>query len=191
MEIGREKVVLAAVVLAAALGALLVDRLIVTDAERVESAIRAMAEAVSRSDMEAVFTHVSEEYADPEMPLPALRALAEAFFRSHDRTLARVRDVEVQVGGGLATAMVAVMTRNERGDLYGGSLWQVEFVEEGDGAWRVTRVIPLRFRGREVNGWEDVREAVGFWGGGSPPRERGVGLGRRRGAVEVSARLGR
>ena len=162
MEIRREKIVLVAVVLVAVFGALLVDWLIVTDSERVESAIGAMAEAARRADVEAVFTHVSEEYADTEMPLSALRALAEEFFRRYDGVVVRLRDVRVRVMGGLATAVVAVGTRNERADLYGSSLWQVEFVKEEDGAWRVTRIIPLRFGGREINGWGDVREAGGF-----------------------------
>lgn len=162
MVITQEKVVLLLIVVAAVAGALLLDRLVVTESERVEKVIEEMAAAVERADADGILARVSGNYAGADMPVGALRELAEAFFEQHGQLSVTLSDVRVEVAGTLATAQVAVRVYSQGSESYGRSRWEIDLLKEPDGEWGVIRITPVQLEEVEIADWGDLRRYGGF-----------------------------
>ncbi len=157
MVLTRHHLIVALVLTCVVAGAVIVDWLVVTDRERIEGVIEDMASAVERSDTAALFEHVSPGYREQGMSPASLRILLEMFFRMYGPVRVNVRETRVTREGNLATVRVTVGAVSEaRADVSGRSVWEVSMRKETDGVWRVTRIVPVRIRGRDVSGWDDV-----------------------------------
>ncbi|MBW3543662.1 MAG: nuclear transport factor 2 family protein [Planctomycetes bacterium] len=140
---------------AAAAGVYFVEALIVTEAERVEAAVLAIASAYQRGDLEETLSYVAEDAAD-------IRSLIESSLRFYEvKDDLRITDLSVTMGAEGEQALAhfrANATIVSRADNYRGShpsRWHVTWRRE-DGRWKVVAVQPLHV----VSG-----EPIGFPGG--------------------------
>ncbi len=140
---------------------LVVDRLVVTEKERVERAVEGLRDSVARADLRAFGEMISPGYGDESFSAEALLGAAAKFFERHGPLALTVRDMRVTVSGPSAAARASVTARSEHG-YWGRSEWQADFRKERDGQWRVVRLTPLRFGGKEAGGWGDVLRGAGL-----------------------------
>jgi len=162
MTLTRERLVLIGVVVVAALAGLLIELAVVTDRERIERVIGEMAEAAARADVPRLFAYVSEDYSDRDISRDALRVLTDAVFNHYGPIRVSVRRMSVNVVQDTAAVELSVWAEDGAGALYGSSSWALEMAREPDGAWRVTRAVPLRIGGTELDGWRGFHEVTGF-----------------------------
>ena len=165
-SITRRQLYGALLMLALVIGAIVLERVVVTDQERIERTINALRDAVGEADTETLFEGISEDYYDGVLSREGLRGLAEAYFARYGRTRVRILDRAVNRTRTQAAVELAVFATAEHGPgagRLGQSLWLVLLQKEPDGAWRVTRIEPLRWNGSDVGeGWSAIRGAGGF-----------------------------
>ena len=159
MVVTRQQAYVALGILGAVIIALLLDRLIVTDRDRIVRVIRDMCGAAGKADVDGLLAHLSQDYYDETMTPPELRKVAESFFARHGPVRVTVRGTAMSLSGRIALAEVTLFARAEdsdRGTLSGQSVWEMEFRKEADGAWRVTRIAPIQIERRGVSGWRSL-----------------------------------
>lgn len=163
--ITRRQLYAALVILALIIGAVVLERVVVTDRERIEATIDAMRDAAGRADVEALLSGVSEDYYDEMLGREGLRALAENYFERYGRTGVRILSRAVSLRGDEGAVEMRVFARAERGangGEFGRSTWLILLQKESDGVWRIIRVEPISWEGREVQSWSALRRWGGF-----------------------------
>ena len=163
MNVSLRQVRVALVILGAVVVAVLLNRFIMTDKKRIERTVQQMAVAVSKGDVDALFTHISADYHDETLSRTALKSMATAVFAKFDHVNPKIQRITVNVSGTLAHVEVSVSGSVESGGYQfptGASDWAAEFRKEVGGTWRVTTIAPLRIGGNEVSGWHDVTREV-------------------------------
>ena len=163
--LNRRQIAAVLIVAGAVIAAVVIERLVVTERERILGVIADLRAAVGRADVPGIFEHVSSDYYDEAIPRERLRSLAHVFFRHYGPPHVHIFDTAVNRIGDLAVVELRVSTSaRPRGhaSLAGRSSWQLDLRKEADGAWRVTRLVPLRIGGEDVAGWPDALEKGEF-----------------------------
>ena len=137
----RRWVLAMAATLLAVIAGVVMERLVVTDAEEVASTIRRIAEDMESNDVSAVVAHISSSS-------PELRSHAESILKRADvQTVSVKRNLRVAVvnSGARKTAIAkfnAVARLKDKSGTFGNQnvprFMTLHLVKEGD-AWRVTR----------------------------------------------------
>jgi hypothetical protein len=158
MNPALNQVRIALAILGAVALAMLLNRFIVTDKRRIERTAQGMADAASKGDIDLLFSFVSADYGDETMSRTHLKALATRFLGGYDHANPKIRWMSVKVVGPLAHVHVGISESGREGyPLWlGTSEWAAEFRKEADGAWRVTKITPVRVWGGNVSSWGDV-----------------------------------
>ena len=163
--ITRKQLYAALLMLVLIIGAIVLERAVVTDQERIERVINALRDAVGEADTEALFEDISEDYYDEALSREGLQGLAGAYFARYGRTRVRILDRTVNRTGTQAAVELDVFATAEHGSgagRLGRSVWLVLLQKEPDGVWRVIRLSPLRWDGRDIEGWPTIRGAGGL-----------------------------
>lgn len=153
-------IVIVAVVMAAA-AYWAVDRFVVTEKKRVGEAVEQLRDSVARGDLRAFAACISTSYSDDSFSADKLLSLAAKFFETRGATDVTLHDKRIAVNGTAASVRGSVTIRTQNG-YWGRSEWQVDFQKESDGVWRVIRLTPLRFGGKDVTGWGDAVRGAGL-----------------------------
>jgi hypothetical protein len=156
MEITRRHITAALTLLAVIVGAILLDRWIVTGKERVSRAVEAMTDACRTRDVEGLFAHISRRYDDGVLDYDSLRALTEAFFKLYGPVEARARHTVVGMNDRRATADVTIVARSSEDDLVGTSQWRMDFEKDASGDWKLVSLTPVEINRQKVSGWGEV-----------------------------------
>lgn len=136
------------------------QKLVVTQSERVQAELRAFVGAVEREDHPAVARFIATDYDDGEFDRAALlRFIADrlASVDVHDTRFNRL-DADVDADGGRAELhLVATATVHYHGAPLGRiqGEWTLQWRRSADG-WRIGRIVPRRLDRREVNSWNDL-----------------------------------
>jgi hypothetical protein len=156
MEITRRHVTAALTLLIVIVGAILLDRWIVTGKERITNAVEGMTDACRSGDVEALFAHVSPRYNDGTLNYISLRALAETFFKVYGPVNVKARHTVVGMNDREATADVTVFARSSDDNLLGSSQWRMDFEKDASGEWKLVALTPVEINQQSVGGWGDV-----------------------------------
>jgi ketosteroid isomerase-like protein len=159
MNVTRSQAQIALAILGAVAAALLLNRFIVTDKKRIERSVEEMADAATKGDVDALFSHVSEDYRDDIQTRAELQSRVADFFRRFHQVDAKIQGVTVNVAGTLAHVEISVSGSVGSGETrmpMGTSEWSAEFRKEADGTWRATSIAPVRIWGHYVSGWRDL-----------------------------------
>ena len=152
-------------ILALGLAALLVERLIVTDKERIEALIRELRLAVEQGNAEALVKNFSEDFDAEGFSSDDMQGVADRFFKAHGPVRFRRFGVGVNRAGRAALAEVHANTESRQGHAVGQqgrSIWDMEFQKESDNRWRITSITPAYIGGQEVGSWDDLLKLVKF-----------------------------
>ena len=163
--LSRRQIATILIVAGAVIAAVGVEQLVVTERERILRVIAELRAAVERVDVPGIFEHVSSDYYEEAIPREQLRSLAHLFFRHYGPTRVHIFETGVNRIGDLAVVELHVSTSaRPRGyaSLAGQSTWELDLQKEPDGAWRVTRLVPLRIGGEDVAGWPDALDKGGL-----------------------------
>lgn len=148
----------AGVVLGAAVALFVVERLVITDAERVEAVIYELADAVARSDVDAVASFLAPEVTFGRQTRPngivSIKLLLPLLARVHFDVL-RVRQLQTQAGSqtkrGSAEFKVTASGTGDPGGGFGNNQpfavanleWSLGLREVAPQVWKVTRITPI------------------------------------------------
>ncbi len=141
-----------------------VERLVVTDSERIEAVVYELADAVSRSDVEAVESHLAPEVNVTLGSLTIAKGLAQVGqsigkLKWVQFDLVKVRQLASQAGSqtqrGSAEFKILASGVAGTGGSFGGSQpfpatsteWSLGFREVAPQVWKVTRITAIRFPG--------------------------------------------
>jgi len=141
--------------------ALVADRAIVTERERIDATIEGLRASLSTGRVEAVFRYISREYDDEELSREGLRGVVLTAFERYGPIHARVTESWLKRAGDVAGATLVVFAESQRTEFSGYSEWSLTLRKEEDGMWRVTRAKPVRIGRKDVSGWGEVMR--GAW----------------------------
>lgn len=112
--------------------ALLIERLIVTDAERLEIWATDVAEAAARGDIEGVRPHLAEEFVYGRLGKEQALNLLKLVYQRYKPTDIRINLTNMVFTEQGGTAEAAIAVEPQQGFPYGFG-FDVRFVREGDG----------------------------------------------------------
>lgn len=161
MTLTKTQIIVIAAIAAAVVAYLVVDRFVVTEKKRVAAAVEQLRDSVARGDLRAFAACISPSYSDDSFTADQFLAMAAKFFQTHGAINVSLNDTRIAVNGSSAGARVAATISSQQG-YWGRSQWQVDFQKERDGVWRVIRLTPLRFGGKDATGWGDALKAGGL-----------------------------
>lgn len=146
----------AGVALALALTVMIVERLWVTDKERIEQVVDDLRRAVLRSDVEGVIARLAPDaqylQAEAVLPAEATRSLIRANLSHSHFDFIRISGLKTTLGtqarrGNAEFRAFAKGTLNTTGGTdFGGTAytgWSLGFRETEPGVWKVSRITPL------------------------------------------------
>jgi hypothetical protein len=142
----------AGIALLLALAVLAIERLWVTDTERIERVVSDLRRAVERSDAEGVLAHLTPDvqYATQGHSIqgPAVRSFIQATLERAKFDFVRISNLKASVGGlsRRGQAEFRVFASGELDMMHGasGSDWSLGFVETSPKVWKVNRISPTR-----------------------------------------------
>lgn len=140
----RRALALLAVPVVLAGGAFLLERAVQTDREVIVASAREMAEGLSAGDFEPLERYVSRDFHGPLGSRDAVLARSRRVIDRYELSAVEVRSVEVTVEG-----EQAVMTGGTvvEGGYEGATFrtlvgWEIDWVREPDGVWRIVAARP-------------------------------------------------
>ena len=152
-------------ILALGLAALLVERWIVTDKERIEEVIRELRLAAEQGNAEALVKNFSEDFDAEGFSRDDMQGIADQFFEMHGPVRFRRFGVGVNRVGRAAFAEVHANAESPQSPAVGPqgrSIWDLELQKESDNCWRITSITPAYIGGQEVGSWGDLLKWAKF-----------------------------
>ncbi len=131
-------------------GALLVDRLIETDAERIEGLFDAASRAAERHDVDTLVDKcLDEEFVLGHLDREGTRAWARDVLSAFQVTSIKKYSTQVTVDGDRAQATVRTFVRGGRIPGDRRLDWEVELRRTPEDRWKIRRVQAFYFLGRQ------------------------------------------
>jgi hypothetical protein len=142
----------AGIALLLALAVLAIERLWVTDTERIERVVSDLRRAVEGSNVEGVLTHLTPDVqyatAGHSIQGPAVRSFIQATLERAKFDFVRISNLKASAGGlsRRGQAEFRVFASGELDLMHGasGSDWSLGFVETSPKVWKVNRISPTR-----------------------------------------------
>jgi len=161
----RKRVVGLLVIMSAVAALFLLERIIVTERERIVAVIEDLCASAERADAAAMLERVSSDFSSRTLSREQLRSLAMAFFEHYGPVRVRIVEMGLNRIGDRAVVLLRISTRAQdavRRELLGISEWDLELRKEPDGAWRITGIVPLQIGRTAVSGWPHALDMDGF-----------------------------
>ena len=136
---------------------LLLNRLVETDREAIELAVRRLGVAVEANDLAAIAAGIDDAYAAEGFDKETLLPLIEISLGRIDVEAARLSKFEIEVAGDQAVVEFQAFCRlRSRGfEQPVLSRWALDMTRSEDG-WRTTAIKPLVFNKQKVDGLSDL-----------------------------------
>ena len=136
---------------------LILERLIVTDRERVDAVVDEMAEAVRAENADRLMSHISPQCRYANRGREAIAAAAANVFQLYEieRLTLNGRKTRVASARGEATAEFVAVARGRQGTLDVNiypTRWQLTFQRDKSGSWQVVEIEQLPVVGDKSQG---------------------------------------
>ena len=163
----RNRLIVLGVVFAAIMIWVVATFLWPTDRKKIGKVLDQLAAAAEKADTDAVMAVIAPEYRADGMDRKGLEQVVRGYFQVCGPTSVWfLKRGPIAIAGNLAATEVVVFAQSAPDSPYplrGQSRWQLSFRKRGGrtprerrATWLVTRIMPMQFESRQVNGWEDV-----------------------------------